>query len=69
MPTDLIATTSELSLRPGQLHAADAPNAHDDRSENDASRLRIEVEIAIEIVTSDREVSLAGSIALRINRV
>jgi hypothetical protein len=66
MPTHLTATPSELSSSTQQLGVAHAPSPHGGRSDEDA--LRIEVAIAIEILASDREVSLAGSIALRINR-
>lgn len=66
MPTSLPVTRSELSLRPQQLRVAHAPDAYDARANDDA--VRIEIAIAIEILAGDRDVSLVGTIALRISR-
>jgi len=68
MPTELIATTSELSLRPQQLGAAARPDAQNSRSRAEPAALRIEIAVAIEITVGDSDVDVTGSIGLRVSR-
>ena len=68
MPTNLPRSRSELHSRPKQLRVADEPDAHDPQSGEAARALRIEIAIAIEILASDLDIRLAGSIALRVSR-
>ena len=70
MPTDLIATTSELSPRPQQLGVAAQPGPQSSRSRAgaDAVRIEIAVAIAIEITVGDSDVNVIGSIGLRVSR-
>ena len=65
MPTDLIATTSELSSRTQQLGVAARPDAQSSRSNTEPTPLRIEIAVAIEITVSDCDVNVTGSIGLR----
>lgn len=67
MPTDLITTGSELSSRTQQLGVAAESRAQDAGSTARTGTLRIEIAVAIEIATSGFDVSLAGSIALRVS--
>jgi hypothetical protein len=67
MPTDLIATTSELSSRTQQFGVAAESRTQDAGSTARTGTLRIEIAVAIEIATSGFGVSLAGSIALRVS--
>lgn len=68
MPTDLIATTSELSPRPQQLGVAAQPGPQNSRSRAGADIVRIEIAVAIEIKVGDPDVNVIGSIGLRVSR-
>ena len=68
MPTDLIATGSELSFRAQQLGVAAEYGAQNPGFKGKTDTLRIEIAIAIEIAAGDVGASVAGSIALRVSR-
>jgi hypothetical protein len=68
MPTDLIATTSELFSGTQQLGVAAQPDAQSSRSRANTAPLRIEIAVAVEITVSDSNVKVTGSIGLRARR-
>ena len=67
MPTDLIATTSELSHPAQQLVVAAKPAEQGSRSGDIGGSLRIDIAVSIEVSASGCQAHLTGSIALRVN--